>query len=65
MTKELVVGKNYGEIFGISKDKGQMIYNGGISWTAVQGDRQMVKESESTTKSALEYINRPSYKVGQ
>ena len=65
MTKELVIGKNYGEVFGLASDKGQMIYEGGIKWMAVQGERKMSKECQKTTDKVVEYINRPSYKVGQ
>lgn len=65
MEKELVVGKDYGSIFGLDADKGQkMVYNGGISWTAIQGDRRMTKDSQETTNNALAYINRPSHGTG-
>lgn len=65
MKNELVVGKDYGDIFGLDARKGhKMIYNGGISWTAIKGDQQMAKDSQQTTDNALEYINRPTYKVG-
>lgn len=64
MRKELKVGKNYGEIFGVDPQKGQMIYNGGISWTAKQGDKEMTKDSQSTTDNALAYINQPTVKMG-
>lgn len=65
MTKELVIGKNYGEIFGLDPQKGQMIYEGGIKWTAVQGERKMTKECQKTTDKVIAYINQPSYRVGQ
>ena len=65
MKKELTVGKNYGGIFGLPDNK-QMVYNGGISWTAIDGTQKpMTMDSQKTTDNALEYINRPSYKVGQ
>lgn len=65
MSKDLVIGKDYGSIFGLDADKGQkMVYNGGISWTAIQGGQQMTKDSQQTTDNALEYINRPSYGTG-
>jgi hypothetical protein len=64
--KQLVVGKDYGCIFGLSENSGKkIIYNGGISWTAIDGERTMTKDSQKTTDNALEYINRPSYHVGQ
>ena len=64
MTKGLVVGKNYGGIFGLDENKGKMVYNGGISWTAIQGDRQMTEDCQETTTEALEYVNRPSHGTG-
>jgi len=65
MTKELEIGKDYGSIFGLDSKKGQqMIYNGGISWTAKQGDKEMTKDSQSTTDNALTYINQPTIKMG-
>jgi hypothetical protein len=66
MTKELVVGKDYYEIFGADETgKKQMIYNGGISWMAIDGDRKMVMDSQPTTDKAVKYINQPSYKMGR
>jgi len=63
MKRELIVGKNYGGIFGLPEDK-KMIYNGGISWTAVDGEREMMVDSQKTTDNALKYINQPSYGTG-
>ena len=55
----LVIGKDYGFSFGLDKEKKQaMIYNGGISWTAVEGDRKMTIDCQKTTDKVLEYINR-------
>lgn len=64
--KSLEIGKDYGSIFGIDAKTGkQMIYLGGNTWKAVMpGKGEMVKESESTTKTAIEYINRPSHTMG-
>lgn len=63
--KNLEIGKNYGEIFGLDEQKGKkMIYNGEISWTAIDGDKQMTMDSQKTTDNAIEYINRPSYGTG-
>jgi hypothetical protein len=60
--KNLEIGKNYGDIFGLDEQKGQkMIYNGGISWTAINGDKQFTKDSQETTDNAIKYINQPSY----
>ena len=65
MTKELEIGKDYYSIFGQDQSgKKQMIYNGGISWTAKDGDRTMTMDSQKQTDSALEYINRPSVNMG-
>lgn len=65
MDKKLEIGKDYGSIFGLKKEEGQkMIYNGGISWTAIQGEQQMTKDSQATTDNALNYINSPSIKMG-
>jgi hypothetical protein len=66
MKKELVVGKNYYSIFGNdTTGTKKLIYNGGISWTAIDGDRQMTMDSQKQTDAAIEYINQPSYRVGQ
>jgi hypothetical protein len=65
MKKQLEVGKNYYDIFGSdTTGKKQLIYNGGISWTAIDGNRKMTMDSQKQTNSALEYINRPSYGTG-
>ena len=63
MNKTLEIGKNYGSIFGLN-EKQQMIFNGGISWTTKEGGREMTKECQKTTDSALAYINRPSSGTG-
>jgi hypothetical protein len=66
MTKQLEIGKNYYSIFNANgSDTKKMIYNGGISWTAIDGDKQMTMDSQKTTDNAFEYINRPSYKIGR
>lgn len=64
--KTLEIGKDYGSIFGIDSKTGKkVIYMGGNTWKAVMpGKGEMVKESEGTTKNAIEYINRPSYTMG-
>ncbi len=64
MKKKLEVGKNYGEIFGLSEEKGKMIYLGDNKWRAEQGNRQMEKECEATTAKVMAYINKSSYKMG-
>lgn len=65
MTQTLETGKDYGGIFGLSTEKGQqMIYNGGISWTAIQPGKQMTMDSQPMTDKATEYINRPSVHMG-
>jgi hypothetical protein len=62
--KQLIIGHDYAEIFGLDPDKGQhMIYNGGISWTAKKtlksGEiQEMTRDSELTTDNALAYINQ-------
>ena len=65
MEKQLIIGKDYYPIFGNdTSGKKKMIYNGGISWTAIDGDRKMIIDSQPTTDNAIAYINKPSYKVG-
>jgi hypothetical protein len=66
MTKELQIGKDYGEIFGLDSKKGQhLIYNGGYSWTGINGDVKKTFENKiETTNNALEYINQPSTSMG-
>jgi hypothetical protein len=61
--KTLIVGRDYGPIFGIFK--GTMVYNGGISWTATQvGRESMTRDSQKTTDNAIAYINQDTYSVG-
>lgn len=62
--KDLVIGKDYGLIFGLDSSKDQhMIYNGGNSWTAINGELQQTGDSPETT---TEIVNRlymmPDYK---
>lgn len=64
--KTLEIGKDYGFCFGLDADKGKkMIYNGGDSWTGVNGEKTMTIDSApKNTAGALEYINRPSHGTG-
>lgn len=63
--KALEVGKDYGFCFGLDADKGKkMIYNGGDSWTGVNGEKTMTMDAPKTTAGAMEYINRPSHGTG-
>ncbi len=63
--KTLEIGHDYGEVFGFNKELGQtMIYNGGINWTATNGDKSKTLESQATSDKVLEYINRPSVNMG-
>lgn len=65
--KNLEVGKNYYDIFGNQeKNPGRkMIYNGGISWTAVDGDRIMTQENQQMTDNAIAYINKSTNPAGR
>jgi hypothetical protein len=60
---KLEIGKNYGSIFGLN-EKQEMIFNGGISWTAKENGREMTKDCQKTTDAAFAYINRPSSGTG-
>lgn len=63
--KALEVGANYYGIFA-DQDKApenKMIYNGGISWTAIKDGKSMTMDSQSTTDNAIAYINN-SHKIG-
>lgn len=63
--KTLQVGENYGDVFGFDKNLGQtMIYNGGINWTATNGDKMKTIDSQGTTDKVIEYINRPIINMG-
>ena len=65
MEKTLEIGTNYGSCFGFEKEKGQqLIYQGGDTWLAINGETQKEVDSKDTTKKALEYINRPSIHMG-
>lgn len=64
---ELEVGKNYGLIFGLDEGQGQkMVYNGGISWTAINGDLQLRDDNDQeTTDLVLDNLfQMPDYDDG-
>lgn len=60
---KLEIGKNYGSIFGL-KEHQQMIFNGGISWTAKETGKEMTKECQKTTDNVLAQINKTSVTMG-
>ncbi len=61
MSKQLEIGKNYGECFGLNPASGQqLIYKGENNWLAIKPGAERVLVSADTTAKALEYINRPS-----
>ena len=63
--KTLQIGENYGDVFGFDKDLNQsMIYNGGINWTATNGDKVKTIDSQGTTDKVSEYINRSVINMG-
>ena len=63
--KTLQIGENYGDVFFFDKDLNQsMIYNGGINWTATNGDKVITIDSQGTTDKVIEYINRPFINMG-
>jgi len=66
--RQLVIGKDYYGIFAgnniDTKGDKEMIYNGGISWTAKAGGKEMTMDSQKTTDAALEYINRAGHGTG-
>jgi hypothetical protein len=62
--KTLEIGKDYGFAFALPEG-GKMVYNGGHSWTAIMGDKMKTIDNEATTAKALEYINRPTIKMGR
>ena len=55
---ELTVGHNYADVFGLDREKQAMIYNGGISWTAKETDREMTIDCQKTTDKVLTYMNK-------
>ena len=61
---KLIIGKNYGDIFGIKDGAGSAIYNGGISWTVTGDKGSKTLDSQITTDNANKYINQPTYKIG-
>jgi hypothetical protein len=64
--KNLEIGKDYYSLFGKDESgKSKMVYNGGISWTAIQGERTMTMDSQKQTDSVLELINRASINIGR
>lgn len=65
MQKSLEIGENYGYCFGLQSSK-QLIYRGGDNWEAINKETGATKvmESAKTTAGALEYINRPTVRMG-
>jgi hypothetical protein len=61
---KLVIGKDYGPIFGLNAGTGQkMVYNGGINWTAINGDLQQTDDSREATDEAINHLYlMPDYK---
>ncbi len=64
MKKQLEIGKNYKQIFPNSRND-QLIYKGGIEWTATYDNNEVTMESEEITNKALELLNRPNYGAGR
>ena len=62
----LIIGKDYGDVFGLKGEKGQhLIYMGGETWKAMSpGKDDMVKESKGTTEQVITYLSSPHYRVG-
>lgn len=65
MKNELEIGHDYGFVFGLDTKKDQhMVYDGGNTWTAREGERARQMDSPGTTAKVLEYINRPTILMG-
>ena len=62
----LIVGKDYGDVFGLKAEKGQyLIFMGGETWKAMSpGKEDMVKESKGTTEQVITYLSSSHYRVG-
>lgn len=61
----LRIGEDYGHIFGLSTAKKQsMIYNGGHSWTAKNGENVRTMENAPTTQKVLTAI-KSSFDAGK
>lgn len=61
---KLEIGTNYADIFGLNPEKQSMTYNGGISWTAKEGEKEMTMDSQETTDNAIAYINQSGASTG-
>lgn len=61
MLKQLEIGKNYIEFFYIGREElignKKMVYNGGCSWTVINGEQTLTKDGQVQTDSLLEYTN--------
>jgi len=54
---KLIIGKDYGFVYGLDKNKGQkIIYNGGVSWTAINGNLKETIECQETTSKMIEEL---------
>jgi len=66
MQKQLIIGDDYGTIFGLDPKKGQhIVYLGGVRFRLAQGVREAERESQDTYEKILEYINQPSIHMGR
>ena len=67
MKKELKIGENYAEIFGLDKKAGdRIVFLGGIKFE-MHGHKTGItaeKESQKTYDSILEYISRAGIQMG-
>lgn len=61
---KLELGRNYYTVFGDAGSGRQLIYNGGHSWTAVNGAMTQTTDSPATTAKVLAYVNKASYHMG-
>ena len=58
MGKQLTIGDNYGPIFGVTTDRGQMIYLGGISFKLINSKGQeRIEDSQANYDRAMTYVN--------
>lgn len=62
--KELTAGADYSGVFGLDGVTKQMIFLGANKWRGVNGDKTVEMDSEKTTRSAVEHINRPTTTMG-
>jgi hypothetical protein len=58
------VNENYAYVFGMDCNECKLVYLGGIKFLAAKGDKSAERESQDSYNKIVEYINRPTARMG-